>query len=552
MKTNFLWSANAPLLPTKLSQDALFHHARLFNVHPFIIKTLHDNHISTEESLTDFFYPSLNDLSNPFLINEMKQAVNRIQIAMVCNEKIIIFGDYDCDGITSAFMLYHYLKSLHANVSYRLPLRSEGYGLKVESTPSLIQKEPGLVITLDNGTNSHEAIIALKQHGIDVIVADHHSIFGSHPPCFAFVNCKRLNSASPYNEFCGAGVTLKLIQALSIAENRNWKEDVMNYIEYAAIGTIADVVTLTGENRSLVSIGMAKMKTNPSQVLSSLFHKMKISANSLTSQDIAFKIVPLCNAAGRIDDPNRVVELFSSAEVNHALIDELIFINEKRKVLTQEQTLIASEMIRNVTDPILVISGPFHPGIIGLISSRITEEYRKPSIIISEEGKGSARSLGDFNLFNAIHHCSDLLINYGGHHSAAGLSMEPEKVALFGKTINAYAFDNHFETPRIKYDAKIPICSFPASLLEDLKILEPFGNGNPKPVFFSPETHFLNLETFGKKNIHAKFLFSKQFQAYYFSKAQKVQAFKKENPCHFLYTPDLHKEKTFYIQDVMA
>lgn len=350
--------------------------AKHVNIHPLLGYHLFLHGIQTEEQLWSFLYPDPSQFHDPFLLNDMKHAVERILKSIQQKELIYVFGDYDCDGITSSTILKQALEKLGAHVMTRLPLREEGYGLSPYAVDCL-PENVALLITVDNGSSAHSAIQRAKEKGIDVIVTDHHEVLGEHPTCLAFINPKRKDNTYPYTNLCGAGVALKLIQALFMTLKQDWVKETWNYIEYATIGTIADVMPLTGENRVLCWYGLYKMRNCPNPLIKLFLEQLQLK--HIDSTTIGFLIGPMLNSCGRISDPNIGGAILQKVEPTTEDIQLLMNLNNKRKQLTNEQFQMASEIIQQQSlekDSLLVVQGNFHKGIIGILASKISSHYK--------------------------------------------------------------------------------------------------------------------------------------------------------------------------------
>ncbi|MEX3748365.1 single-stranded-DNA-specific exonuclease RecJ [Lysinibacillus xylanilyticus] len=551
--THTIWKQINPQLNSHPKESLITYLARQTCINPILMHGLYERGINTEEQLWKFLYPSVNDLHDPYLLNDLKKSVYRIIQAMKRNELILIFGDYDVDGISSATLLYNCLHFFGANVLFRLPLRHEGYGISPQIIEEISTQNVSLIITVDNGSSAHEAMRVAKEKGIEVIVTDHHEILGKFPDCYAFINPKRFDNKYPYPNLSGAGVALKLVQAIFQATSSlSWEKHYLDYIEMATLGTIADLMPLDGENRIICSLGLRKMNSNPHPVLKKLFDLLYLSF--IDSTKIGFQIAPIFNAVGRIDDPNKAVKVLINPYSSEKELKELIAINKKRQLLTNEQYQQAERNILIngwIHDQVIVVHGDFHSGIIGIIASRISENFQKPSVVISQTGIGSARTVqgSDFSIINPIKSCSKYLTKFGGHQGAAGLSIEIEKIDAFRKAIQLAAMKEPQIKPLIQYTSQIDIKSFPNELFYDLSALEPFGIGNPKPIFYCPTINQVKYELFGKQNEHIKLSIQKK-ELLAFSKGRYLQ--NKWSALEFLYTPNCLKEKNFLIHDLRA
>ncbi|MBP2241723.1 single-stranded-DNA-specific exonuclease [Cytobacillus eiseniae] len=546
-----IWQPFIPSLDTHSKKDLIHYLARQTSINPILMFGLVKNGIQTEDQIWKFLYPSIRDLHDPFLLNDMKKAVIRIIQALKQKEPIMIFGDYDVDGISSSTLLYKGLKFFGANVSFRLPIRHEGYGISPKAIEEISHRGVSLIITVDNGSSAYDAMKVAKEKGIDVIVTDHHEILGEFPNSYAFINPKRFDNKYPYPNLSGAGVAFKLVQALFQAtSNFSWEKYCWDYIEWATLGTIADLMPLNGENRAICWLGIQKMNNNPNPILENLFDLLHIS--HIDSSKIGFQIAPIFNAVGRIDDPNIAVQLLTNPFASQQELKSLIAINRLRQALTSEQYKQAEqEIIRKGwnQDRIIVIDGDFHNGIIGIIAARITENFKKPAIVISESGIGSARTLqgSNFSIIKPINDCSVHLKRYGGHQGAAGLTIDLEKIDAFRRDIQLTTGNGAKIESIIHYADQMDIKQFPDTLFDDLAALEPFGIGNPKPIFYSPSIKWFRLELFGKEKEHAKLTIKKKSLLAF----SKGKIFKNNfSSFEFLYTPNCSIERNFLIHDI--
>lgn len=449
---------------------------------------------------------------NPFLIPDMDKAVERILAAARNREKIAIYGDYDVDGVTSVSILYMYLEKLGLDPIYHIPDRAgEGYGVNNEAIEAFAQKNITLMITVDTGVTAVDEVEFAKTLGIDTVVTDHHECQSKLPSAVAVVNPRREDSKYPFAELAGVGVVFKLICAIEKRrceamgrEDGNIKEICERYIDLTAVGTVADVMPLKDENRLIVALGLDVMQNHPRTGLTALREvaadvtgKDKSSLRPVTSSVISFTISPRINAAGRMASADKAVELFLCSDTDKAMKTayELCDINRQRQ--EEENSIIeaASEKIRSEfdfeKDNIIVLSQEnWHHGVIGIVSSRITEKYGLPSILISFDendiGKGSGRSVKGINLVDALTYCSDLLVKYGGHELAAGLTVERKNYDAFVKRINEYAAKRVKDidlTPVLDIDTVVKPSDITIEQAEDLSRLEPYGISNPTPVF---------------------------------------------------------------------
>ncbi|MBW7573670.1 single-stranded-DNA-specific exonuclease RecJ [Caproiciproducens faecalis] len=450
--------------------------------------------ITEPEHVRELFQSELH-FSDPFLMADMRQAADRILSAVDGFEKIAIYGDYDADGVTSTAMLYSYLESCGANVLYYIPEREgEGYGLNKNAIQILHEQQVNLIVTVDNGISSIDEVDYANSLSIDVVITDHHRPRAELPRACAVVDPYRTDCKSPYKDFSGVGVAFKLIMALE-GEDCDITALLDNYADLVAIGTIGDIVPLTGENRSLVKAGLRIISHNDRLGLRSLLEQAGMEGRKLTAGNVAFTIVPRINATGRIGSPDRAVRLLlteypeEAGELSSDINDDNEYRRQIEKEIYEKALQQLSEEPQRLYDRVLVIEGEnWHHGVIGIVSSRITEQFGKPSIIISysgEEAKGSGRSIEGFSLFEAVRSCDKLLTRYGGHPMAAGLTLPTENIAAFRKTINDYAasLNGPMPVPVIKIDCLLKPQQLTLDVPEYVQALEPFGMGNPSPLF---------------------------------------------------------------------
>ncbi len=443
----------------------------------------------TEKEEIEKFLSQDSVLDDPLLIKDMDKAVSRIRRAIDNEEKICVYGDYDCDGVTSTAILFSYLESVFADVMFYIPDRnSEGYGMNKAAVDHLKEKNVDLIITVDNGISAIDEIDYAVSLGIDVVVTDHHKPLDILPNAAAVVDPHRVDETYSYRDYSGTGLALKLIYAL---EDNNYSI-IENYSDLAAMGTVADIVPLTGENRKIVKNGLFALKNTERIGLSELIEKAGVS--DISSGTIGFKLGPRINAAGRLGNPYDAVELFLTEDEAAASekADVLCSLNSERQSIETDIFESINETIRKdpaiTNNRIIVLSSPgWNAGVVGIVSSRVTEKYGKPSIIISEDGevcKGSGRSVEGFSLFEAILECSDLLEKKGGHPMAVGFSIKKENIQKFIKRINDYADKlEYMPLYKINVDCRLNPGTIVLDMIDQLKRFEPFGSGNPEPIF---------------------------------------------------------------------
>lgn len=433
-------------------------------------------------------------LSDPFLLKDMDKAAARITRAVDNMEKIAVYGDYDADGVTSTAMLYSYLETRGADVIFYIPQREgEGYGMNIGAVEYLKEQGVSLIVTVDNGISSVQEVARANELGIDVVVTDHHRPQEILPDAVAVVDAYRPDDTSPYKHFSGVGIAFKLLMALE--DGAGDVEDLLEaYSDLAAIGTIGDIVPLTGENRTLIRAGLERLSQSDRPGVQALLENAGVAGKALTSTNVAFTLVPRINATGRMGAPERAVRLLISGyeEEAEVLSEEICADNEERRRVEAEIAEAAFADIEAkgyMKDRVVVVDGEnWHHGVIGIVASRVTERCGKPCMIISRgetEAKGSGRSIEGFSLFEAICTCGDLLIKFGGHPMAAGITLKPENIEAFRKRINQYAAEHFPQMPTqtVTLDCKLNPAALSVSMAQSLTQLEPFGNGNPQPVF---------------------------------------------------------------------
>jgi single-stranded-DNA-specific exonuclease len=471
---------------------------------PLLARLLVLRGVEEPEAAKAFLNPSLGGLHDPFLMAGMKEAVARLGRAIEQHEKILIYGDYDVDGTMAVVVLLTALRSLGADVETFVPHRlTDGYGMRVPVIEKAAAEGVRVILSVDTGIREHEVIARAKDRGVDCIVTDHHQPDRHLPPAFAILNPKRADCAYPDKNLAGVGVAFKLAQALLARLPRSNGQDsgpsdrlIQSYLKIVAIGTIADVVPLTGENRTIARFGLAGLSQPSHAGLEALLEVAGLDGRSASSGDVAFRIAPRLNAAGRMENARDVIELFTSADATRArqIAERLDSLNRQRQ-RTEEQILdeIAAIMNRQPQRAerySLVFSGEgWHRGVIGIVAQRIAERYHRPTLVIGVEqgvGQGSGRSIPCFNLLKALGRSSDLFERYGGHSQAAGFTLQAERIGELERRLETFTRDvlspQDLE-PMLRVDAEIRLDDVDEALYERLKCLEPFGLGNPTPVF---------------------------------------------------------------------
>jgi single-stranded-DNA-specific exonuclease len=459
-----------------------------------------------------FFRPDLSSLYDPFLMDGMQEATNRIITAITNNEKIVVYGDYDVDGTASAALLYLFLKELNANVEVHIPNRlTDGYGLSIESIDLLAEKQTNLMITVDCGITAVDEVEHAKSYGIDTIICDHHKPKEKIPAAVAVLDPLKPGCNYPFKYLSGAGVAFKLARAVSDRVGR--KKDILEYLDLVALAAAADIVSLTDENRILVHKGMEMINSNPRPGILALIKKANKEVGSLTAGQVVFTIAPRINAVGRMGDAKRAVELFIADNITEAervaqILEEE---NYQRRKIDESTFSHAVSIIEEQVDldndvAIILHVDEWHPGVIGIVASRVVEKYYRPAIMLSTidgVAKGSARSITGFNIYEALQQCDDLLIQFGGHEAAAGVALEIDKIPEFRKRLNQILKNKMKEKsiiPEITVDTKISLSDITPKFIRILEQFAPFGPGNMRPVFMAENVKIVNQPRIVGKN----------------------------------------------------
>ena len=459
-----------------------------------IVQLLLQRKIETYEQAKKFFNPSLKDLHNPFEMKDMDKAVQRILQAIENQENILIYGDYDVDGTTAVSLFYLYLSELYNNVTCYVPDRyKEGYGVSFQGINYASDNNISLIITLDCGIKAIDKVDYAKEKGIDVIVCDHHTPSSELPKAVAILNPKQKDCSYPYDELCGCGIAFKLAQAINIVLERP-ESFVFKYLDLVAIAIAADIVPVTGENRILLAQGLSLINEKPSIPVRKLLQTAK---QPYTTTDLVFVVAPRINAAGRIAHANLVIELLTQKQEKEIISKayEIEYLNDKRKRLDEEITQEALvQIIENQEEnkKTTVVFQPFwHKGVIGIVASRLIENYYRPTLVFTKnEDKlvASARSVSGFNIYNALEACQEYLEQFGGHKYAAGLTIKEENYNKFKEVferIVSQTIDKELLEQRINIDLEIKLEDISSIFFETLKRFAPFGPENMTPVFLS-------------------------------------------------------------------
>ncbi|MBW1822004.1 MAG: single-stranded-DNA-specific exonuclease RecJ [Deltaproteobacteria bacterium] len=478
--------------------------------------------IESAESALNFLNPSLNNIGSPFSIKDMDIAVRRIYKAIINSEKILIFGDYDVDGITSTSILLDFLQNTGADVHYYIPHRAkEGYSLQtMHISDYAIPNKINLIITVDCGSCSHDAVKTAQDAGIDVIITDHHIIPIKVPEAFAVVNPKRRDCTAGFDNLAGVGVVFVVIICLRKYMRdmnfwRNRQEPNLKVLcDLVALGTLADSVPLINENRIFASVGVQVMKTeNTRPGIKALLKICRIENSYINSEDIAFKIVPRLNASGRMEHGKLSVEILTTESLNDAVqmarsLNDLNILRRKieEKIINDIHAYLAKNPCELEKRSLVLSAGDWHEGVLGIVASRLVNNYFRPVIVISTKngvGKGSARSIPGFDLYEGLSACSDDLVHFGGHSMAAGMKIKLKNIERFkinfDNTVTARIKPADF-TPNLSIDCELGFGDISDSLVDEIESLTPFGNGNPEPLFIAKNVEVFSSKIVGKNH----------------------------------------------------
>jgi single-stranded-DNA-specific exonuclease len=493
----------------------------ILKCHPIVASILVNRNITSAEDASSFFNTSLNHLSPPFSIKDMDAAVDRILEAIARKEKILIFGDYDVDGITATTILLEFLHSVDADVAYYIPHRiAEGFGLKKNHISDYaIPNGIHLIITVDCGSDSQDAVKVASDSGIDVIITDHHMISDTMPPAVAVINPKRNDCPSGFRDLAGVGVAFYLLICLrkKLRDTNFWQDrpepNLKNYCDLVALGTLADMVPLTRDNRILIKAGLNIIRSSQRPGLNALIEVCRINKHTMDSDDIVFYLAPRLNSAGRIDHASTAVELLTAKNIKTArkIAHSLNRLNQDRrnienKILAEVNNHLKNNQHLLRKNTLVLVHQDWHLGILGIVASRLIKRYFRPVVLITTAdgiGKGSARSIPEVNLYEGLSACAKNIENFGGHPMAAGLKI---------KTENIDPFRIHFENivsrmakpadfiPKIAIDYKLDFVNISDKLIDELESLKPFGIANLEPLFMTKEVDIVSSKRVGKNH----------------------------------------------------
>ena len=502
--------------------------ARRWKLHPLIIKLLLNRGVG-EDSFQHHLSPSFDALHDPFSMAGMREAVDRLLLSIARREKILIYGDFDVDGITATSLLLRLMRDLKFSCYYYIPDRqSEGYGLNREAIRKVATKDIKLIITCDCGTSSVEEIRYARSLGVDVIVTDHHQVEDPLPPDLIILNPHKPGCDYPFKDLSGVGVAFKLCQALSQKSNAS-TERLKSHLYLVAMGTLADMVSLSGENRILVKLGLKRFSSDPTSLgLRALINVSGLSAQKIEEREVGYILGPRLNACGRLSLAKTAVKLLLTESPEEALLlaHRLNAENIRRQNLEKKMCKEAEEILTKELKLVLVVGkGSWHSGVIGLVASYLRDRYRRPALAFSiekETARGSARSTPNFSIFEALTKCSDLITNFGGHEMAAGLTLPAHNIKELEDRLNELAggvlSPDDFVPCRF-FDAEVGLENLDMGLVKELQILSPFGVGNPKPIFLAKDVRIIHSRTInkGKKLILSDFAGTKEFEALSFN-----------------------------------
>lgn len=489
----YKWTYEEPTADETAAATAL---AREVNIHPALGRLLLKRGIKTATEARRFFRPQLSDLHDPFLMNDMQVAVDRLNQALGRKEHIMVYGDYDVDGCTAVALVYKFLSQFYSNIDFYIPDRyEEGYGISRKGIDFAAEMGVKLIIVLDCGIKAVEEVAYAREKGIDFIICDHHVPDDELPPAVAILNPKRYDNRYPYTHLSGCGVGFKFMQAFATSNGIEFNK-LSSLLDLCAVSIASDIVPIMGENRILACQGLRCLNTNPSIGLRAIVEVCGLSERELSMSDIIFKIGPRINASGRMQNGKEAVELLVEKDYQAALEKAgcINLYNEARKDLDKQMTDEAFKQVEQLPGlddrrSVVIYNESWHKGVIGIVASRLTEQYYRPAVVLTRSdgvATGSARSVSGFDVYKAVQSCSDLLENFGGHTYAAGLSMKVENVPEFAERFEAYVQEHIMDTQTeatLAIDAYLDFKDVTFKFYQQLKRFAPFGPQNERPVF---------------------------------------------------------------------
>jgi len=560
---NYKWKYS---VPTSEQQQEAISFGEKINISPVLARVLINRGIDTAVAAKRFFHPQLTDLHNPFLMNDMDIAVDRINDAMGHKERIMIYGDYDVDGCTAVALVYKFLLQFYSNMEYYIPSRyEEGYGVSYKSIDYAKQQGVKLIIILDCGTKAIEEIKYAKEQGIDFIICDHHVPDEELPPAVAILNPKREDNTYPFRELSGCGVGFKLMQGWAKSNGIPFSR-LTNLLDLCAVSIAADLVEVTDENRILAYHGLKRLNQNPCIGLKAIIDICGLNNKEISMSDIIFKIGPRINASGRIDSGVETVNLLVEKDFAKAL-QEAIKVNEhneQRKDIDKQMTEEANDIVARLEkqDPhssIVLYDENWKKGVVGIVASRVSELFIRPTVVLTKDGEyatGSARSVTGFDVYSAVKHCRNLLTSFGGHTYAVGLTLKWNKIKEFKKQFQEYVEEHILEEqtqPILNIDAEIDFKDITRKLHHDLKRFAPHGPGNEKPIFCTHHVYdYGTSKVVGREQEHIKLELvdsksSNVMNGIAFGQSASARYIKSKRAFDIVYTIE---ENTFKRQDI--
>ena len=512
---HFKWNYEPPTSERFAAAKEL---AEKIGMSPILADLLIQRGIKTESAAKRFFRPMLNELIDPFLMNDMDVAVDRLNDAMGRKERIMIYGDYDVDGCTAVALVYKFLQQFYSNIEYYIPDRyEEGYGISKKALDYAAEQGVKLIIVLDCGIKAIDEIAYAKNLGIDFVVCDHHVPDDEMPGAVAILNPKREDSTYPFKHLCGCGVGFKYMQAFAKNNGIPFSR-LIPLLEFCAVSIAADIVPVTGENRILAFHGLKQLNQNPSVGLKSIIEVCGLTGRELTMSDIVFKIGPRINASGRMQNGTEAVDLLVERDFKKALAEAMLIneYNEQRKDVDKQMTEEANQIIAKLESQkhhasIVLYDENWKKGVVGIVASRMTEMYFRPTVVLTRSGEfatGSARSVAGYDIYDAVKSCRDILENFGGHTYAVGLTLRIENIPEFRRRFQEYV-NSHIlpeqKEASIDIEEEVDFKDITKKLHNDLKRFAPHGPGNPKPIFCTRNVYdYGTSKVVGRQQEHIK------------------------------------------------
>ena len=512
---HFKWNYEPPTSEQRTAAKEL---GEKIGMSPILADLLIQRGIKTESAAKRFFRPMLNELIDPFLMNDMDVAVDRLNDAMGRKEKIMVYGDYDVDGCTAVALVYKFLQQFYSNIEYYIPDRyEEGYGISIKAMDYAAERGVTLIIVLDCGIKAIEEIAYAKSLGIDFIICDHHVPDDELPVAVAILNPKREDSTYPFKDLCGCGVGFKFMQAFAKNNGIPFSR-LIPLLDFCAVSIAADIVPVTGENRILAFHGLKQLNQSPSVGIKSIIEISGLNGREITMSDIVFKIGPRINASGRMQNGTEAVDLLVERDFEKALAEanRINVYNEQRKDVDKQMTEEANQIIEKLESQkhhssIVLYDENWKKGVVGIVASRMTELYYRPTVVLTRSGDlatGSARSVAGYDIYDAVKSCRDLLANFGGHTYAVGLSMKIENIPEFRRRFQQYVNEHILPEQTeatIDIDGEIDFKDITKKLHNDLKKFAPHGPGNEKPIFCTRNVYdYGTSKVVGRQQEHIK------------------------------------------------